>query len=63
MEAEYNAYLIAHTPPAALGDLLVTRTTTGDVTLAINSGLQLKVAGIMDQVESSDHAPLAPPSC
>ena len=58
VEAEYNNYLIAHTRPAtSLRDLLVNRTTTDNVTLTVDSHLQLQVAGIMDQVESSDHAP------
>jgi len=60
IEAEYNAYLQAHTRPAkTLGDLLTTRTTTGNVILTINSGLQLKVAGIVEGINKSGSAPQA----
>ena len=45
IEAEYNSYLQSHTRPAkTLGDLLTSRTTTGNVTLTISSTLQSQVA-------------------
>jgi peptidoglycan glycosyltransferase len=57
-EAEYDNYLVSHTRPAqSLRDLLVNRTTTDNVTLTINSHLQLQVAGVMDQVGAADKAP------
>jgi peptidoglycan glycosyltransferase len=60
VEAEYNAYLRSHTRPAkTLGDLLTTRTTTGNVILTINSGLQLKVAGIVEGINNNGSAPQA----
>jgi len=59
VEAEYNAYLQSHTRAAtSLRDLLVNRTTTDNVTLTINSHLQLQVAAIMDQVGAQDNAPV-----
>ena len=60
VEAEYNAYLQSHTRPAkTLRDLLTTRTTTGNVILTINSGLQLKVAGIVEGINQNGSAPQA----
>jgi peptidoglycan glycosyltransferase len=59
VEATYNGFLQAHTRPAtSLRDLLVNRTTTDNVTLTINSHLQLQVAAIMDQVGAQNSAPL-----
>lgn len=49
VEAEYNKYLVSHTRAAtSLRDLLVNRTTTGNVTLTINSHLQSQVAQVLD---------------
>ena len=60
VEAYYNPYLQSHTRPAkTLRDLLVSRTTTGNVILTINSGLQLKVAGIVEGINRNGSAPLA----
>jgi penicillin-binding protein A len=60
VEAQYNAYLQSHTRPAkTLRDLLTTRTTTGNVLLTINSGLQLKVAGIVEGINHNGSAPQA----
>ena len=60
VEAEYNRYLESHTRPAkTLRDLLVNRTTTDNVTLTINSALQLQVAGIVEGINRSDSAPQA----
>jgi len=60
IEAQYNAYLQSHTRPAkTLRDLLTTRTTTGNVVLTINSGLQLKVAGIVEGINANGTAPQA----
>ncbi len=60
IEAEYNAYLQSHTRPAkSLRDLLTNRTTTGNVLLTISSGLQLKVAGIVDGINKNGSAPQA----
>jgi peptidoglycan glycosyltransferase len=59
VEAEYNSYLQSHTRPAkTLRDLLVNRTTIGNVTLTINSQLQSEVAAEMDQVQTQDNAPV-----
>ncbi len=58
VEAEYNQYLESHTRPAkTLRDLLVNRTTTDNVTLTINSSLQLQVAGIVDGINRNGSAP------
>jgi penicillin-binding protein A len=58
VEAEYNNYLMAHTRSAtSLRDLLTNRTITDNVTLTVNSHLQLEVAGIMDQTATKDGAP------
>lgn len=60
VEAEYNQYLESHTRPAkTLRDLLVNRTTTDNVTLTINSALQLQVAGIVEGINRDGSAPLA----
>ncbi len=60
IEAEYNQYLESHTRPAkTLRDLLVNRTTTDNVTLTINSALQLQVAGIVDGINRDGSAPQA----
>jgi len=60
VEAEYNQFLQSHTRPAkTLRDLLTTRTTTGNVYLTINSGLQLKVAGIVEGINKNGSAPQA----
>jgi penicillin-binding protein A len=49
IEAEYNSFLQSHSRPArTLRDLLVNRTTTGNVTLTINSHLQSQVAAAVD---------------
>jgi peptidoglycan glycosyltransferase len=59
VEAEYNAFLESHTRAAtSLRDLLLNRTTTDNVTLTIDSHLQLQVAAIMDQVGAQDNAPV-----
>ena len=56
VEAEYNSYLESHTRPAkTLGDLLTSRTTTGNVTLTVTSTLQNQVA----QAVVGTHAPEA----
>ncbi len=64
IEAEYNNYLKSHTSSPVSGslittlhNLLVNHTTTDNVTLTINSNLQLQVATIMDQVHDQDNAP------
>ena len=60
IEAEYNAYLQSHTRPArTVSDLLTNRTTTGNVILTVNSGLQLKVAGIVEGINKNGSAPQA----
>lgn len=60
VEASYNQYLESHTRPAhSLQDLLVDRTTTDNVTLTINSHLQLQVAGIVDGLDANGQAPQA----
>jgi peptidoglycan glycosyltransferase len=64
VEEEYNNYLKSHSSSpvtssliSTLHNLLVDHTTTGNVTLTINSHLQLEVAGVMDQVQQQDSAP------
>jgi peptidoglycan glycosyltransferase len=58
VEEEYNAFLEKHTRPArSLRDLLVNRNTTDNVTLTIDSGLQLKLAGIVEGVDKDGSAP------
>lgn len=60
IEAEYNPFLQLHTRPTkTLSDLLTTRTTTGNVILTVNSGLQLKVAGIVEGINQNGSAPQA----
>ncbi len=60
VEAEYNQYLESHTRPAkTLRDLLVNRTTTDNVTLTINSALQLQVAGVVEGINRDGSAPQA----
>lgn len=60
IEAEYNSYLESHTRPATtLRDLLVNRTTTGNVTLTISTGLQSQVASIVDGINVNGSAPQA----
>ena len=60
VEAEYNQFLQSHTRPAkTLRDLLVNRTTTDNVTLTINSALQLQVAGIVEGINRFGSAPQA----
>ncbi len=50
VEAEYNSYLVPHTRPARdLRDLLVNRTEYDNVTLTMDSHLQLQVAQALDQ--------------
>ncbi len=45
VESQYDSYLQSHTRPAkTLGDLLTSRTTTGNVTLTIGTKLQTQVA-------------------
>ena len=65
VEAEYNNYLDSHTSSpvsksliSTLHNLLVSHTTTGNVTLTINSSLQLQVATIMDKVYNPITAPV-----
>ncbi len=60
VEAEYNNYLESHTRPArSLRDLLVNRTTTGNVTLTIDSHLQSQVAAAVDATDAGGQAPQA----
>ena len=60
IEAEYNNELESHTRPAtSLRDLLVDRTTTGNVALTISSGLQSQVAAIVDGINVNGTAPQA----
>jgi penicillin-binding protein A len=60
IEYYYNNYLESHTRPAhSLRDLLVDRTTTDNVTLTINSQLQLKVAARVDAIDADGTAPHA----
>jgi peptidoglycan glycosyltransferase len=50
IEAEYNSYLVPHTPPARnLRDLLTNRTEVDNVTLTVNENLQLQVASTLDE--------------
>jgi penicillin-binding protein A len=59
IELEYNNFLKSHTRPArTLGDLLVNRTTTDNVTLTISTTLQSQVAQILDGVQQTDKAPV-----
>jgi len=65
VEAEYNNYLDSHTSSPVSGsiistlhNLLVSHTTTDNVTLTINSSLQLQVATIMDKVYNPVTAPV-----
>jgi peptidoglycan glycosyltransferase len=65
VEAEYNNYLASHTSSpvtssfiSTLHNLLVSHTTTDNVTLTINSSLQLQVATIMDKVYNPTTAPV-----
>jgi peptidoglycan glycosyltransferase len=65
VEDEYNNYLKSHTSSpvtksliSTLHNLLVDHTTTDNVTLTINSHLQLQLATVMDQVKQSDGAPV-----
>jgi penicillin-binding protein A len=64
IEDEYNNYLESHTSSpvtssliSTLHNLLIDHTTTDNVTLTVDSHLQLEVAGVMDQVMTVDHAP------
>ncbi len=60
VEYYYNKYLESHTRPAhSLRDLLVDRTTTDNVTLTINSHLQLQVASIVEGIDADNSAPNA----
>jgi peptidoglycan glycosyltransferase len=60
IEAEYNSYLESHTRPAkTLGDLLTSRTTTGNVTLTITSTLQSQVAQAVNATNVDGGAPVA----
>jgi peptidoglycan glycosyltransferase len=60
IEAEYNSYLESHTRPAhTLGDLLTSRTTTGNVTLTISSTLQSQVAQAVNATNVNGSAPEA----
>ncbi|MDA8057343.1 MAG: penicillin-binding protein 2 [Actinomycetota bacterium] len=58
VEAAYDTYLTPHTRPAkTLGDLLVNRTTTDNVTLTISTTLQAEVTADLDAIPS--HPPNA----
>jgi penicillin-binding protein A len=60
IEAQYNSYLQSHTRPAkTLGDLLTSRTTTGNVTLTISTKLQSQVAQAVDATNVNGSAPEA----
>ena len=60
IEAEYNSYLQSHTRPAkTLGDLLTSRTTTGNVTLTISSKLQAEVSQAVNATNANGRAPVA----
>ncbi|MGH9080994.1 MAG: hypothetical protein ACRDYE_13150, partial [Acidimicrobiales bacterium] len=49
VEAQYNSYLVPHTRPArTLRDLLVNRTEYDNVTLTMDSRLQVQVAAALD---------------
>lgn len=51
IEASYDRYLTPHTPPAhSIRDLLRSRTTVDNVSLTVNSQLQLQVAAALDQL-------------
>ena len=57
VESEYNQFLQSHTRPAkTIHDLLINRTTTGNVILTINSALQLKVAGVVEGITTAPQA-------
>ena len=54
IEDEYNSYLVSHSRPAkSLQDLLVNRTTVGNVTLTVSSKLQSAVYGAIDSIPGS----------
>ena len=58
IEAEYDNYLQSHTRPVtSLRDLLVNRTSTGNVTLTISTTLQTQTAAAMDAVGTNGSAP------
>lgn len=60
IELEYDAYLKSHTRPAkTLRDLLVNRTTTGNVTLTIGTKLQSQVAAAVEATDAHGGAPQA----
>ena len=60
IELEYDAYLKSHTRPAkTLRDLLVNRTTTGNVTLTIGTRLQSQVAAAVEATDAHGGAPQA----
>jgi penicillin-binding protein A len=60
IEAQYNSYLQSHTRPAkTLGDLLTSRTTTGNVTLTISTKLQSQVAQAVNATNVNGSAPEA----
>lgn len=60
IELEYNAYLQSHTRPAkTIRDLLVNRTTTGNVTLTIGAKLQSQVAAAVEATDAHGGAPQA----
>ncbi len=58
IEAQYDKYLQSHTRAAtSIRDLLINRTTTGNVTLTISTTLQSQVAAAMDAVDVNGSAP------
>jgi len=58
IEAEYDNYLQSHTRPVtSLRDLLVNRTSTGNVSLTISTTLQTQTAAAMDAVGTKGSAP------
>ena len=60
IEAQYDNYLQSHTRSAkSLRDLLVNRTTTGNVALTISSTLQSQVAAAVDATNVNGSAPQA----
>jgi peptidoglycan glycosyltransferase len=60
IESQYDSYLQSHTRPAkTLGDLLTSRTTTGNVTLTIGTKLQSQVAQAVDATDVNGDAPQA----
>jgi peptidoglycan glycosyltransferase len=60
IEDQYDSSLESHTRPAkTLRDLLVNRTTTGNVTLTISSTLQSQVAQAVDNTDIKGSAPQA----